>query len=659
MPIAASTIFFLFLISAPGALLTFGFSGRGPSGPGLNWSTRFWIGLALSPFLVASELMLLKAVGLGFPSAARVVLALACLGFALLVYRWKPLAARPDAVPAIAVTGAVLGVFCGILWIAWGHAPEVQFRSFHALHHTDICYAVTNPPVVPRDPALAGSAIRYPFLAHHYWAWLGWFLDLPPNVLYRWTNTVWLLAVGALHFGFARRLAIPGWLCAVSVVLLLTGNNLIATASDVYRGEYLLDTPLGDGRYSSFLQKFYSFNIMPFALALAASVMTLCAQMLHGAPRRGSAVLLAVCLAAVGTVYPLIFPPLCVSAATAVLLLVVPIAGREARVRGREAGALVACAVAATAIAAAFFLFYLGGRGGVPILEWTASAFFKKSGYAIIALSPLFALALPAMRRGIRRFDLDAVFALALLASSVGFYVLVSLTGENQYKVVFLATMVLAALAAKSLTRPLRDRRWLTLTAVVLVTACVAWLDLARLDLMSVSRRRPVPPRFQLDSFRLKLAEGEAGAGWTTAIREQTPGNTVVIAPRFPIPPSVVTQRDGYVPGAKFWFGYAVAPRTMVVDVRGADPEVYRERAKLRKWLYGGSAASYDAVYAGLAALRRPVAIRFDSDRHPFLDYMRQRRRGRPLELQGSGAVWFIDSWNEPRSPARSRSRRR
>lgn len=625
---------FLFLIASPGAAVVFGL----PDG-GLRWSTRFWIGAALSPFVAAVVLLVLEALGFDHATAANLVL-VPCFAGLLLAVRAAPRApAVRETLPGAACAAIVLAAMGAVLWICWLDRPVTQYTAWHALHHTDISYATTKVGALPRDPSLAGSLIRYPFFAHGFWGWLGVLLDRPPNVVYRWTNIAWLFVTGALVYEFARSLRVRPVFSALAVLLVLSGNNLVASVADVLTGGFAASARLGDVRYSLFLQKFYSFNVVPFGLGLAAAMMTLCVQMLTRSYRRSLAPLFAVVLTGAGTIYPLLLPALWVGAAGVVGILTTPLLRAPAGVRGREAAELVTGLAVATALSLGYLAFCLSGRAA-PAASWEWGQVFLKARYAALSLGPMLLLALPGFVRGLRARDPGIVFCLLLFLVSVAFYLLVPVASGNEYKTVFLATMIAAVVAASSLDRLLPRSRVGVVVAILVLLAPLAWLNYVRLGLLSQPRLRVERLALVVDSFSLELAPRDRRAEWTAAIRAGTSERTVVLAPRQSFPASVVTRRDLYVPRSVYWVGYEVQPRTMVIDVRGADPEVYDRRVRVHRAIYGVDSNRYAAAWSELSKLGRPVAIRFDTKDHPFLGWLAQRGLGERLPTKNGSLVY-------------------
>ena len=379
----------------PGALVSFGLVC-----PGLGWPTRLLLATASSPWVVAVGFALLQGAGASFELSARVMLAAALAGVPLMALRARREGTGPEPLAPLWVLGLMLGAFALLLVHSWEGMGLGRYFFHHGLHHADIIYSVAAPGVVPENPLFAGEGLRYPFFAHYFWAWVAWLLDRNPLLLWQPMALVWFASTGLLYYATARASGLRPWFAALSVVLLLSGCNAIGSLHDVLQGYVSKD--LGDARYGSFLHKYMSFNVMPFAISLLVGVIFTCTRILRGAGHRSWLALLAILLAGIGTLYPILFPVGFASAAT-LLVIRVDAAGEAgpASRRGEQLGALL--------LAAAVFglsMSLLAGRSGGPPIELSNPAHAGlKTGHLALALGPLLLIALPELVQGLRGRD--------------------------------------------------------------------------------------------------------------------------------------------------------------------------------------------------------------------------------------------------------------
>src|SRR5207249_1508028 len=144
-----------------------------------------------------------------------------------------------------------------------------------------------------------------------------------------------------------------------------------------------------------------------------------------------------------------------------------------------------------------------------------------------------------------------------------------------EYKFIFCAAMCLAPLTALGLDPWLARGGWRWAVALGIPLA-LAPLALSRFVFRAGDHIRGAP---QVDesSFWLRLASSDPDAGWTDAVRRQTPPDTVVIVrqPRYHI--ASFTGRSLFVMGAAphSSAGYEMSTRRILIDVRGYRSELF------------------------------------------------------------------------------------
>jgi hypothetical protein len=523
---------------------------------------------------------------------------------------------------------------------------EARFFVYHALHHLDIVYAVSGEGLSAENPLFAGEPLRYPYLAHYFWAWASWLLDRNPLLLWQQTNFVWLALTGLLFHATARALGLRPWLAVLAVTLLFSGCNAIGCAVDLVRGGVFDD--LGHPNYGSFLHKYLGFNIMPFALALLSGVIFTCTKILDRARGRSWLVLLAALLAGVGVLYPILFP---IGLASAALIVVLPLPGTEGEpslARRFEAlGALVV-----PALVFGLIMTLLSGRtGGTPFSFSSLALGAQKTGHMAIALGPLLLVSLPELAQGLRRRDPITLFLMGVTLAGAGFYVLVSLPGGNQYKTVHVASMGAALLAARSLDLRFRLGTPAAAGLTLVLLAVIVVLNAMRFELYAPW---PLAARFDLEAHRLALAAEEPAAPWIAAVRDSTPADTVLLAPGSPLPLGILTARSEYVGlWSQQWprQGYTNGASRWVMDVLGAPTPRFEERMELLRRIYfrGAGADDVDEIVDSLRRLGRPVAILFPTAASPSLAELQRRSLGRAVYMGvGEGGVWLLEPEAQP-----------
>jgi hypothetical protein len=627
------------LIVGPGALLSFGLSC-----PGLGWRSRLWLAVALSPIVVAVGLVSLEAAGVDFATGSRVLFAASCVGMLAIALRTARWPNRREVLSTVAI-GSLLGAFALVLWASWRRWGMGHFFAFHSLFHTDLCYAVTRAGVFPESPLFAGYAARYPFLAHYYWAWLGWLTDTPPNVLYRYTNTAALFAVGFLCFELVRALGGRARFALLAVALLMCGNDLPALVLNAADPRSPWAEVVGDRWFNSFVQKFLSFNQMPIELALIAGTLVVTVRLLRageGSGRAHAALLFALLVGA-GTIYPLPFPPLWLG--IAIVLGGKAVAARRRPQAGAPRAALVAVALATLVVAGFVAAMTAGNETSGFVFNGQRSAAFAVR--VLVAFGPLFLVAVPGFWRRNVLLDFPILLLLLTFLSALGFYIVPKFWGMVEYKAVFVANLTLVPLVAHSLDRRFRLSRAATAILILVLAGLGLALNAKLLTTMKGVHRFFMDPPVDIGAFQLTLRPGDLNAEWTTQVRERTPPDTVLVAPPSNLPLAIFAGRPEFVAAdsaALGRWGYGHRARNAILRFHGVPAAAYEERMGAKRAVYAGDETRYPTVLATLQRLRRPVAIRFENAPDPFLLWLERRRVGRLLFSGERGAVWLIDA---------------
>ena len=264
------------------------------------------------------------------------------------------------------------------------------------------------------------------------------------------------------------------------------------------------------------------------------------------------------------------------------------------------------------------------------------------------AMGPfLLMAALPLIDFVRRRHEPALLLVLSALALSA-VYIIIDLT-QLEYKYVLAATIGLAFLAAGALDRLFWQRPGLGAVIMTTVAAGLVAINL----LVVFQSRAHIPGNLTqgapLDesSFWIALSPSEPDSAWTSAVREKTPENTVVIAQRPGMKLSVLVGRSMYIPSdleGGYVPGYNLNQRFYLLKQRGYPTEIYERRLEVVQTLYT-SENEEEIIEAlqDLKGLRRPVAICFPRRDSYSLRWMQAHSVGRALFSDSQYIVWFID----------------
>ncbi|MEZ4622839.1 MAG: hypothetical protein R2867_46085 [Caldilineaceae bacterium] len=133
----------------------------------LRWHARLALAIALSPALLALQVLLLKACQVPFANIPTILL-VANLPALLFIGRAWLRADRPDrpAIGSILGTTGLFTLLMAYLAIPWRLIPGLRTFAWHALWHTDIAYALTRNTLLPEEPELAGIRLSHSWTGH-------------------------------------------------------------------------------------------------------------------------------------------------------------------------------------------------------------------------------------------------------------------------------------------------------------------------------------------------------------------------------------------------------------------------------------------------------------------------------------------------------------
>jgi len=633
----------------PGSWITFGLPLRE-----FNWKARLALGVAFSPVVLAIELGGLRAIGLDFARAARMILVANLPAVILLMRRLPRLRALRPSIACV-FASLLFVIVAGSAVAPWLLVPRYRPFSWHALLHTDVIYALTRNGLVPEEPELAGLVLAYDWVGAVYWSTLGWLSDWSPTSMYPVTNLIWLLVAFVLAYEVAHTgLGLRHSTALFGVGLMFFGTQVVGclawlVAQDAHRWFWAL----GDVRNTAMVMSFQGFEDKPFAIALILGLALVCSV---GMRQRVAylGVLVPALMISVAVIYPILFPMACLLSGGMVVGLASGWAQESADYKRRELLVLVGGWVISVAVFL-MFLAVVSTDRTIASIRFLHSGRWSRSYQITTSLFAYLICAAPFVVRSLVSRSGPAL-AFALTGSCLmALYVFCGLN-DLESKLINAAAIPFAFLAAGGL-EPLLDTlprgRWALVLLVPLALATVHLLHAYHLG-AAVPSNLTNAPRISEGSFWIALSSTEEDAAWTKAVRESAPSETVVVARKTGIHLAPFLARSLYFPsdyddasltGYRMSpAGYSVDKRHTLLGQRGYSQATWDERLTVTEELYGpADAATMTVVLQRLQALGRPLAIYFPSDRAPALAWLRREQIGTQLFSDGTNVVWIIE----------------
>src|SRR5438105_4314470 len=231
---------------------------------GLSPKAQLSLCVVLSPLVVATEVLLLKLAGLPFASIVRIIIFAAMPGV-LLLFRLRTNApwhaGSPRSRPCRAAAGALLFMLLvACITAPWIRSPAYRVYGSHALMHTDICYQICRPSILPEEPELAGLSLAYPWFSHVFVAVVGFACHWPPTLVYPLTNIIWLAIACLLTYEACRAIGASAPAGVLAVGLLMLGTNIAGRVEAIlkfwFSGSANRLVAWSDPRYTPFLVKY-------------------------------------------------------------------------------------------------------------------------------------------------------------------------------------------------------------------------------------------------------------------------------------------------------------------------------------------------------------------------------------------------------------------
>jgi hypothetical protein len=616
---------------------------------GIPSLARLAMAIALSPAMVGLQLVILESLGVSFKESAKALLFLNLPCTLLLI--------RPLSTMAKGMTGslrswlpsiAFLALIVAVPVLIWSLIPGLRTYEWETMLHTDVVYAIARDGAYAEEPSLAGLTLAYGWMGHSYWSVIGWLGDWAPTRIYPLTNILWIFVtfilsyqVGVSGLGLRRTTALLG------VVIMFLGTNVVGMIILIIGGySQWWERYFGDIRYTPFLSKFYAFDTMLWGMALLIAIGLIYTI---GLRQRVSPVdgLTFALLVGLGLVYPVLFPAGLLLAGCFVFLLVARLPNDRSNYTLWELARL------GLAILSSVILVWL--YVGVTTADRDAAIFTLSQRWAIRlkalrfvgAMSPFMVMAAVGSMALIRRRREPTLLLLLSAMGLSGAYVVIDLM-LLEYKYVLAATFCLTFLAAAAMDSLFQGRPRLGSLTGLLVSGILVVINL----LLVFEAGGHIPDNLDrgapLDehSFWIALSSSAPDSAWTTAIRERTSQDTVVIARKPGVNLSAIVARSMYVPSdteGGLVPGYNLDQRFYLLQQRGYPAKVYDHRLGVVEILYTSENQSkiIEALHS-LKELERPVAIYFSRRDTYLLRWLEAHAFGANLISESQNTVWLI-----------------
>jgi hypothetical protein len=638
-------IAFAVLVFLPGAWVTFGLVGTR-----LRFSARLCGGAVLSPLVVCLQFYALRLLGLAFASTAA-LLPILNLPALYLILKQRGQASLPSG-RAVAAWLLVLLIplACFIPTLI---DPQTRVFTGHAWLYSDPIYRMANGELLLTEPELVGFRLGYPWPGLVYQGILSYLLDSPPAVSYIWTNLVWLLIIFCLLAGIVAQLGGNRFSGITSVIWLCFAVNFVGfVVSWAATGQY--DYPaFGDPRFTPWLLKFLFFEQEPLALGLFIAILYLLLRQQEDSSNRELFIVLTLMMCGLGLLYALYWPAAAgLIGAQAVAICFDSFRGRE-RLPWKHLLVLGACLLISGALTAAYVSFLGVDRVTSAVLLTQGQYWLWKPIASLIVTSPLLLGFCVVLRRSWPKPSKGAILLVLGGLSSLALYVVFYLPGfYNEYKYVLTAAVCLTPFAALAL-EPLFGRIGRRAYPVVGLAAIILTLPLGyRLSTewpwVTSDRYRPL---VDLRSFDLRLADQEKLARVCDAIRNNTPGNSVVVIREAQVHIPTLTGRQLYVPPYQ-WVPHAgvnVISADILTESRGYGPQVIEDRRRVLDALFGsGDTRLLADALDRILQFKRPVVIVAEADSSTaLLDWLAAAGRGQPIYSGDGFVVWMVGAGHD------------
>ncbi len=461
-------------------------------------------------------------------------------------------------------------------------APDVRVYSIHGFIHTPIVYQILENGVPAENPFFAGYPVHYPYGYHAVVAWLASTLNITPAWVFAGGNLLAIIATCALIAGIGRLYTGDKTTGVFAAFLALFGS----AGREVSNLMRTLDVP---GYWANLAlpisKKFINLNLMPVGvLCFALGIFELLRILTKERVSRGAHLVFAIAVALCGLLYPWTW--LGLVAAAGAMIGTTWLFNRPLR----KNALIAAGAVGIATLALLPYLLSLTqgkapgtGLGPAPNVR----AMGSHAAHLLLMLWPLWLLvALRArtlsgeLRSGLPMARLLVAGTLALAAS----FVFVHQVSGAEYKLRSLTAVLLAALAAPTLTLLYRARPWIALVVVAFLLWPASY-DLVR----KLSIQRPVSDPYVEEGYALVHGDAQEGAMYRW-ITDNTASDAVFVDTE----PTITTfaRRSVFFAGdvpdvRKYWNGWNHDPDLWLYWVHGVSKEDLAARRRVVGGIYG------------------------------------------------------------------------
>jgi len=588
---------------------------------------RLAFALTLSPFVVALQMIVIRAFKIDFASASWVVLGINLPAIVFLLKGGSSidrLERQSDFCLNILLVGLMF--VGGIIYVAypWFIIDGYREYGYHNLLYIDAVYSLSRAQgIVPEESQMAGYVLAYPWFSQLYTGAVASVTDIAPTVLYCLLNATQLLAMTLCIVATLREELKLRWpVSMLAVALVFWGQNIPGTIGGFFApgGTFAWAWLLGDMRTGPFLLKFNNANAMPFGLAIMAAVVLL-ALVARRQTGWQVSLIFGILLTSMGMIYPALLPPVGLLSGLVLLLWFMPLAKESPRASRPQLLCMLLSLLAAAGLSYIYKQIITADLQMSSIWLSSSDRILRKSAlFGVSMILPLIPAAIFVIRRlPHREWNTLALFGFVLICFSLN--IAFSMGGNIEYKFLYGGSLGLALLAALFVDRyikfsPMYD----------VAFACLFTLSLLTLYLKHSYGYRTLVPRYISEgpvlserSFALALSETESDAQWTNFVRNKTPLDSIVVTKDRRHHVGTYTNRSFYVAqddeDLRRRIGYAETVLYNLITLRGYPAEEFNRRLQVIELLYGAvSHSDVEFAFNCIKRMGRPVVMHFEKD---------------------------------------------
>lgn len=623
----------------PSLLLWAGFAGLSIL-PGA-WIACLWLhhdarpldrlacAIACSPPVLGIQFHLARWTGFEASAVAHVLL-LVNLPALFLVFRTFRSAHR--ITPRSAPTGlAALLAFAPAAALVIVPCVLLQDHAFwsHTLMHVDVIQQIGRGALIPEEADLAGLRLGYPWLVHIHQALLSHWLALPASTAFLATNLMLLLA--SVYAAAATVRVFAGtWKgqLASAWFLLFALNAVGFTLGRILGPEFVKTVPVfGDWRYTPWLWTFRYLCPMPYALALVTMLMLGIARGLRDARSEHQETLaLVFFVLSIGMLYAILLPVVALFLAGAMLAR--QRADKDQRTPLRSVVELAAgCAVAAL-LSHLFLQFVTRDRGPAAIELSTWRRMGAKGLESTLVAFPYLLFLPKVLGRSWRERSAGELFlAFSIPLGLVGYVLLHLPFHANEYKFVYATAPFLAVVVGLGVSRGFDTWGFGKRAAVIAFSLTCPFVTVWKLANVWPEHTSAIVNH---EADHLTLAPTEPLAAVCSAIRTETPGDSLLLADRAEHYLPAFSERSLYAPLHEDHphRGINLGMLYLLRDVKGYSAAIIDRRIDNRDLLFAPktSDAERGKALAEVFELGRPAVFVLSRARHDTLRAWLARR---------------------------------